>query len=257
MPASTWCSTSTTLIAHASRHAQSVRRTIIGSGTVSNRQDIDDGTSIADGGVGYTCIAEIRMIETIRTGAPVTPFLRYGDSVRLEMRDAAASRSSVRLRSASFAERHLGVIHVDPSAGRTSSRHAVGDASQARAARDAARRRAGAGSGHRTRAARRAQDSGWIATPRIVGLLRSVGGNPRDRGHLQQGPPPFVPYVFADYVANPLVADALRTILGPDAYCEFYNGNTNCPDSTYQELHLDAPHPQLSVVRPRRRPRWS
>jgi ectoine hydroxylase-related dioxygenase (phytanoyl-CoA dioxygenase family) len=82
----------------------------------------------------------------------------------------------------------------------------------------------------------------------LLAFCESVGGNPRDRGHLQQGPPPFAPYVFAAYVANPLVADALRTILGPDAYCEFYNGNTNCPHSTYQELHLDAPHPQLSVV---------
>jgi ectoine hydroxylase-related dioxygenase (phytanoyl-CoA dioxygenase family) len=81
----------------------------------------------------------------------------------------------------------------------------------------------------------------------LLAFCESVGGNPRDRGHLQQGPPPFVPYVFADYVANPLVADALRAILGPDAYCEFYNGNTNCPDSAYQELHLDAPHPQLSA----------
>jgi fumarylacetoacetate (FAA) hydrolase len=77
------------LIAHATKTRNLCAGTIIGSGTVSNRQDIDKGTSIADGGVGYTCIAEVRMIETIRTGAPVTPFLRYGDSVRLEMRDAA------------------------------------------------------------------------------------------------------------------------------------------------------------------------
>lgn len=76
------------LIAHASRTRNLCAGTIIGSGTVSNRQDLERGTSIADGGVGYTCIAEIRTIETIRGGAAVTPFLRYGDSVRLEMRDA-------------------------------------------------------------------------------------------------------------------------------------------------------------------------
>ena len=76
------------LIAHM-RATRNLRAgTIIGSGTVSNRQDLERGTSIADGGVGYTCIAEIRTIETIRGGAAVTPFLRYGDSVRLEMRDA-------------------------------------------------------------------------------------------------------------------------------------------------------------------------
>jgi fumarylacetoacetate (FAA) hydrolase len=75
------------LVAHASRTRNLCAGTIIGSGTVSNRQDLERGTSIADGGVGYTCIAEIRTIETIRSGAPVTPFLRYGDSVHLEMRD--------------------------------------------------------------------------------------------------------------------------------------------------------------------------
>ncbi len=76
----------------------------------------------------------------------------------------------------------------------------------------------------------------------LLAFCESVGGNPRDRGHLQQGPPPIAPYVFASYVANPLICDALRTILGDGAYCEFYNGNTNCPDSTYQQLHLDALH---------------
>jgi ectoine hydroxylase-related dioxygenase (phytanoyl-CoA dioxygenase family) len=80
----------------------------------------------------------------------------------------------------------------------------------------------------------------------LLTFCDSVGGNPRDRGHLQQGPPPFAPYVFPEYVANPIVCDALRVILGAGAYCEFYNGNTNCPDSTYQQLHLDAMHPPSS-----------
>jgi ectoine hydroxylase-related dioxygenase (phytanoyl-CoA dioxygenase family) len=76
----------------------------------------------------------------------------------------------------------------------------------------------------------------------LLAFCDSIGGNPRDRGHLQQGPPPMAPYVFPDYVANPLICDALHTILGDGAYCEFYNGNTNCPGSTHQQLHLDAMH---------------
>ena len=55
--------------------------------------------------------------------------------------------------------------------------------------------------------------------------------------------------MFASYVASPLICDALVTILGNGAYCEFYNGNTNCPDSTYQQLHSDAMHaPSISGV---------
>ena len=65
-----------------------VAGTIIGSGTVSNKLDGGPGKPIAEGGVGYSCIAEIRMIETIESGAPVTPFLKFGDKVRIEMNDA-------------------------------------------------------------------------------------------------------------------------------------------------------------------------
>ena len=46
------------------------------------------GKPIAEGGVGYSCIAEIRSVETILHGAPRTPFLDYGDRVRIEMNDA-------------------------------------------------------------------------------------------------------------------------------------------------------------------------
>jgi len=63
---------------------------IIGSGTISNRDaDGGPGRPVAEGGLGYSCIAEIRMVETIRHGAPKTPFLRFGDRVRIEMKDAA------------------------------------------------------------------------------------------------------------------------------------------------------------------------
>ena len=42
---------------------------------------------LSEGGRGYSCIAEIRVIETLRNGIPSTPFLRFGDSVRIEMFD--------------------------------------------------------------------------------------------------------------------------------------------------------------------------
>jgi len=46
------------------------------------------GKPVGEGGVGYSCIAEIRMIETIESGKPQTGFLKFGDRVRIEMRDA-------------------------------------------------------------------------------------------------------------------------------------------------------------------------
>jgi fumarylacetoacetate (FAA) hydrolase len=75
------------LVAHAARTRTLAAGTIIGSGTVSNKLDGGPGKPIAAGGVGYSCIAEIRTIETIESGAPRTPFLRFGDSVRIEMLD--------------------------------------------------------------------------------------------------------------------------------------------------------------------------
>jgi fumarylacetoacetate (FAA) hydrolase len=42
---------------------------------------------VDEGGLGYSCIAEIRSAETIRHGAPRTPFLTAGDRVRIEMQD--------------------------------------------------------------------------------------------------------------------------------------------------------------------------
>ena len=75
------------LLAHAAKTRRLGAGTIIGSGTVSNKQGTDYGTSIAEGGVGYSCIAELRMIETIRNGQPTTGFMRFGDNVRIEMLD--------------------------------------------------------------------------------------------------------------------------------------------------------------------------
>jgi fumarylacetoacetate (FAA) hydrolase len=78
------------LIAHATKTRPVAAGTIVGSGTVSNRDaDGGPGRPVAEGGVGYSCIAEIRSVETIRNGAPKTPFLSYGDRVRIEMLDGA------------------------------------------------------------------------------------------------------------------------------------------------------------------------
>ena len=77
------------LIAHAAKTRPLGAGTIVGSGTVSNKgADGGAGASIAAGGVGYSCLAELRTVETIAEGAPSTPFLRFGDRVRIEMKDA-------------------------------------------------------------------------------------------------------------------------------------------------------------------------
>jgi fumarylacetoacetate (FAA) hydrolase len=77
-----------TLIAHAARTRNLGAGTIIGSGTVSNRDEGGGpGRPVADGGLGYSCIAELRMVETILGGKPETPFLKAGDQVTIAMRD--------------------------------------------------------------------------------------------------------------------------------------------------------------------------
>jgi fumarylacetoacetate (FAA) hydrolase len=65
------------LIAHAAKTRRLGAGSIVGSGTVSNR----DRTS------GSTCLAERRMLETLEQGRPRTPFLAFGDRVRIEMFD--------------------------------------------------------------------------------------------------------------------------------------------------------------------------
>ena len=79
-----------TLIAHAARTRPLGAGTIIGSGTVSNRDpDGSPGRPISEGGRGYSCIAELRTIETLSLGAPKTPFMVAGDRIEIEMKDAA------------------------------------------------------------------------------------------------------------------------------------------------------------------------
>jgi fumarylacetoacetate (FAA) hydrolase len=79
------------LVAHAARTRELEAGSIIGSGTVSNKQGGLHGSSVDNGGVGYCCLAEVRMYETIEHGQPQTPFLRFGDTVRIEMADAEGS----------------------------------------------------------------------------------------------------------------------------------------------------------------------
>lgn len=65
------------LIAHAAKTRNLGAGTILGSGTVSNK----------DPRVGSCCLAERRTLETIVDGKPTTPFLKFGDRVRIEMVD--------------------------------------------------------------------------------------------------------------------------------------------------------------------------
>jgi len=76
------------LIVHAAKSRPLAAGTIIGSGTVSNKLDGAPGKPLTEGGVGYSCIAEIRMIETIENGKPATPFMQFNDSVSIAMQDA-------------------------------------------------------------------------------------------------------------------------------------------------------------------------
>ena len=77
------------LIAHAAKTRRLGAGTIVGSGTVSNSLDGGPGKPVAAGGVGYSCLAELRTVEALEGGAAKTPFLHYGDVVRIEMKDKA------------------------------------------------------------------------------------------------------------------------------------------------------------------------
>jgi fumarylacetoacetate (FAA) hydrolase len=65
------------LIAHAAKTRTLVAGSIVGSGTVSNKS----------GNVGSACLAEKRTLETIASGKAVTPFMKFGDRIRIEMFD--------------------------------------------------------------------------------------------------------------------------------------------------------------------------
>ena len=65
------------LVAHAARTRPLTAGTLVGSGTVANE----------DTSLGASCFAEKRTVETLETGAPITPFMKDGDVVRIEMFD--------------------------------------------------------------------------------------------------------------------------------------------------------------------------
>ncbi len=77
------------LISHAAKSRALGAGTIIGSGTVSNKPNGEPAKPIDQGGVGYSCIAEVRMIETIENGKPSTGFMQFGDTVRIRIEDDA------------------------------------------------------------------------------------------------------------------------------------------------------------------------
>lgn len=78
------------LVAHAARTRPLGAGTLIGSGTVSNKDaDGGPGKPVAEGGLGYSCVAEVRMVETIANGKPNTNFMRFGDRVKIDMLDDA------------------------------------------------------------------------------------------------------------------------------------------------------------------------
>ncbi len=66
------------LVAHAARTRPLSAGTLVGSGTVANQ----------DTGKGASCFAERRTVETLETGKPQTPFMKFGDTLRIEMLDA-------------------------------------------------------------------------------------------------------------------------------------------------------------------------
>ena len=72
------------LIEHAAKTRRLGAGTIVGSGTVANEAARDEASDI-----GHSCLAERRMLETIWHGTPRTPWLSFGDRVRIEMQDAA------------------------------------------------------------------------------------------------------------------------------------------------------------------------
>lgn len=76
------------LIAHAAKTRRLSAGSIVGSGTVSNKLEGGPGKPVSEGGLGYSCIAEQRMVEKILHGEMRTPFLQRGDRLRIEMRAA-------------------------------------------------------------------------------------------------------------------------------------------------------------------------
>lgn len=86
------------------------------------------------------------------------------------------------------------------------------------------------------------EEDSW--TLMAAGRRDAIG---RVKGHFQQAPPPFAPYVFRDIVNNPFVIQVTKQILGEGVFNKFYSGNTNCPGSGAQPVHIDGPHSYLVI----------
>lgn len=69
------------LVAHAAKTRPLTAGTIVGSGTIANE----------DTGKGASCLAEQRTVETLRDGHPTTPFLKFGDRLKIDVTDAAGA----------------------------------------------------------------------------------------------------------------------------------------------------------------------
>lgn len=79
-------------------------------------------------------------------------------------------------------------------------------------------------------------------TEELLAYCDSIGGNPRDRGHLQQGPPLSRDFMFDEVAMNRYVINICTALYDEQPHLTFYNGNTNCPGSTTQHLHMDGVH---------------
>ena len=73
------------LIAHVAKTRNLRAGSIIGSGTVSNK-GVTDANGRTEWPKGYSCIAEKRCIETIQDGKPSTEFMKFGDTIRIEIK---------------------------------------------------------------------------------------------------------------------------------------------------------------------------
>ena len=91
------------LVAHAAKTRPLRAGTIVGGGTVSNK----------DSSVGSSCIAEKRMLEIIADGEAKTPFLRDGDAVRIEMKDENVRKTGVYSRQPGRQQENLRVHFAD------------------------------------------------------------------------------------------------------------------------------------------------
>lgn len=79
-------------------------------------------------------------------------------------------------------------------------------------------------------------------TEELLSYCETIGGNPRELGHLQQGPPLSPDFVFAEVAMNRYVNEILVDLYQHRPRLTFYNGNTNCPGSTTQGIHMDGVH---------------